>query len=117
MPQDPLVVRPEVKLTDALGRTLICEDGIPRLVTDITFSLRYKDKCIINEVESETGTGYFIHTLSVVSQLQGKGVPSVEAMQAASKVWASMYYEEGDGPLSRLKAWRRTKSGVLLPFN
>jgi len=117
MSHDPLVVKPEVKLSDAVGRTLICDDGIPRQVVDITFSLRYKDKCIINERDSETGTGYFIHTLSVVQQLQGKGVPSVEAMQAATKVWASMYYEEGDGPLSRLKMWRKTKSGVILPFD
>lgn len=114
---DPIVINPEINLSDAVGRRIICEDGIAREVKDVTFSMRFRDKCIINESESPDGTGFFVHTLSLVYQMQGKGVPSVEAMQAATKVWASMHYEEGEGPLSRIKAWRKTKGGVLLPFN
>jgi hypothetical protein len=117
--QDPLVVKPEIKLSDALGKKLICEDGIARFVRNITFSYGFRDKCIINETEnqSEDGTGYFIHTLSLISQLQGKGVPSKEAMQAATKVWATMYYEEGEGPLARLRSWKKSKGGILHQSN
>lgn len=86
------------KPQDAIGRRLICEDGIPRMVTGITFSFQYKDRFIINEVDPDSQMGYWIHALSLARQMMGLPLPTQEEKDCASRVWAAIEYEQASDP-------------------
>lgn len=111
---DPVVFQNEGLMQEAVGKNIICDDGTSHIVINVCPSLRFKDKCLINETDPDAESGRFVHYLSLVSQVMGKGVPSKEAMVAASKVWESMYYREMD-PNKKISGWKQHKSGVITP--
>lgn len=84
-------------LTDAIGRTLECEDGIKRRVVEITSSYRYPWKMVINELDPESKAGHFINVLSFTSQMLGKPVPTVAEQVAFENVMKVRFGIKDDG--------------------
>lgn len=72
----------QLKLEDAIGKTIVCEDGTPRRVVTVVHSFEFPWRCIINERDPDSKSGYFVNYISLSSQLEGKGVPSQGAQQA-----------------------------------
>ncbi len=97
------------KLSDCVGRRLICDDGIPRLVVNIVFSNRYKDKAIINETDPDLQAGVFIHLLSLSCQMLGKPLPDREAREAFSRYVKALWYEEDT---SKKKEWLKAMQNL-----
>lgn len=74
-----------VKITDAIGKTIVCEDDIPRRVVEIVYSHRWPWRAIINEKDPQSKNGHYVNMFSLSSQLLGKGVPDRDAQDAFSK--------------------------------
>lgn len=114
--EEPVKIGGQVDIQEALGRNIICDDGIPRVVVNITMSLRHPDKCIINETDTDDESGHFVHTLSLVCQIMGKSLPDKDTQAAASRLWGSYKYTDHKHPRERLAAkWLATKSGLVVP--
>lgn len=95
-------------LTEALGRKIICDDGIARVVRNICHSYQFKDRVIVNEQDAEDASGYFVHMLSFTCQLLGKPLPTEEQKRAFTRVVRAIRYQE------EKKSWRVGKSGLLM---
>ena len=100
------------KLKDCIGRKLICDDGVPRLVNDIVYSHRFKDRAVINETDPDTLMGDFIHLLSLSCQMLGLPLPTEEQRVAFSNYATALYYEGNQDPfhtkwLNTLKTLRQ----------
>ena len=63
-----------LKLEDAVGKDIICLDGVTRTVETIDNSVGDLQMAIINA--TPTFEGYQINLVSLFSQLRGKGIPS-----------------------------------------
>lgn len=90
----------KISIKDAIGKTIICDDGIPRRVVEIVFSNRWPWKAIINENDPESKMGHFVNKLSLTCQLLGKPLPTEAEIKAFEKtvrvrfkVSESGYYE------------------------
>ena len=86
-------------LTEAIGKRLVCEDNISRVVHEICFSFRYPWKLIINERDPASQAGYFINILSFSSQMLGKGVPPQKAQEAFAKAIRIKFNVQQDGSI------------------
>lgn len=82
--------QPKLKPRDAIGRTIVCKDGIPRKIYSIAESYQYPDHFIVNENDPDSKMGYFVHALSLVAQVMGYKVPDKEQCDAASRLWKKM---------------------------
>lgn len=69
-------------MKEAIGRTIICDDGIPRRVVEIAQSMKWPWKVIINEQDPESKSGYFCNTLSLSAQLIGAPLPDADHLKA-----------------------------------
>ena len=75
-----------IKLKDAVGRNIICEDGITRLCHEIVNSFTYPWRAIVNEKDPDSSSGYFVNLHSLGAQIAGAKLPS--SAEAASWVKA-----------------------------
>ncbi len=74
-------------LRDVIGRTIECEDGVKRRVEQISYSHRFADKVLINEVnEDETPGGAWVHVLSLSCQMFGNPMPTKEQKDAFNRM-------------------------------
>lgn len=97
---------------EAIGRTIICEDGVPRRVVEIVKSLRWPWKMIINERDPESNAGYFVTTLSLCAQLLKAPMPSREQEEAFQRMLRVKFNIGSDGSFDRPPPRR---SGLILP--
>lgn len=95
-------------LGEAIGRSIICDDGITRTVRNISHSFRYKDRVIINEQDAEDVAGYFCHTLSLACQIHGDPLPTEEQKRAFTRMVQALHWKEDK------KTWRVSKNGLLM---
>ena len=85
----------EFKLSDAIGRNIICDDGITRKVEQISHSYVCPGKLLINEVnEDETPGGAWVSALSLTCQMLGKPVPTREQVEAHFKVLRALRFSD-----------------------
>lgn len=97
-----------IKLKDAIGKTIICEDGIPRRVVEIVPAFANKFKSIINENDEDSKGGHFVHNYSLAAQILGKPIPDKDAIAAFERM--INHRLQYGAPKQR-----RTKSGIILP--
>lgn len=80
-------------LRDVLGRDIMCEDGIYRRVQTISYSHRYAEKVLINEIEEdESPGGAWVHALSLACQMHGKPLPTPEQKAAFSRMMSAFRF-------------------------
>lgn len=96
-------------LSEALGRRIVCDDGITRTVDNVCHSYQHKDRVIINERDPEDPSGYFVHMLSFSCQLLGKPLPTEEQKRAFTRVVRALRFQE-----DTRKSWRVGKNGLLM---
>lgn len=102
---------------EAIGKNVICEDGIARRVVEIVPSHAFPYRSIINEGDEDSKSGYFVHNLSLACQLQGLPLPDKEQMEAFNRVCKSLDYNEPKNrhERRRLEArLNRTRGGLWL---
>lgn len=103
---------------DVLGRNITCEDGVTRRVEQISYSHRYADMVLINEVnEDETPGGCFVHVLSLNCQMFGNPLPTPEQKRAFSRAMGAFRWQQDDQAGQDTKAGRVLPSGIVLPFH
>ena len=100
----------KVRYSDAIGRAIICEDGIGRRVVTICGSFQYPWKAIINEPDPDSKSGFFVNLLSLTWQLQGKGIPPKEKQVSYEKVIRALSWNQQ--PKAK---YRMSPSGVIVP--
>lgn len=96
---------------EAIDRTIICEDGIPRRVVEIVGSMKYPWKFVINEEDPDSNSGYFVSNLSLVAQLLGKPIPTKEQDDAFAKVMRVKFGIQEDG------SFDKPPTGIVLRRN
>lgn len=102
----------KINIKDAIGKTIFCDDGIPRRVVDIAFSMRWPWRVIINENDPESKMGYFCNKLSFTCQLLGKPLPTEDEIKAFEKtvrvrfkVSESGWYDAAPGAKMMTDIW------------
>lgn len=99
-------------LKDVVGKTIECEDGVKRRVEFISYSHRYADKVIVNEIlEDETPGGAWVHVLSLSCQMHGNPIPTEEQKRAFTRVAKALRWQ----PESSGDGFVRTPSGIVIP--
>lgn len=99
---------------DVIGRTIECEDGVKRRVEQISYSHRYADKVLINEVnEDETPGGAWVHVLSLSCQMHGNPVPTVEQKKAFTRMASALRWQPD--PTEGGSGFVKTPSGLVIP--
>lgn len=106
----------KIKITDAIGKTIVCEDGHARKVHEIVYSYRWPWRVIINEKDPESNNGYYVNMLSLSSQLLNKGVPSKDEQEAFSRV-VRVRFNVGAEGIAKSHPMEKTNSGIWLPGN
>jgi hypothetical protein len=102
-------------LRDVLGKTIECEDGVKRRVEQISYSERYADKVLINEIiEDETPGGAWVHVLSLSCQMLGKPLPTPEQKRAATRVFSSMRFRPEDKIVGKDRDMVELPSGLVV---
>lgn len=96
-------------INDVLGRTIICDDGVPRRVHSIHYSFQHKDRFIINEPDPDSNMGHWVHALSLSCQIHGNSLPTEEQKKAASRAWNKLLYTEQGNKL------KVTPTGLIIP--
>lgn len=97
-------------LRDCLGKKITCEDGVVRYVETISYSQRYADKVLVNEVnEDETPGGAWVHCLSLSCQMYGNPLPTKEQKAAFSRAMRAFRWEP-----EQKKGPRVTPSGLIV---
>lgn len=96
-------------LREAIGRKIVCDDGIGRDVVDIVFSYRYKHCAIINETDPDAQMGHFVNLLSLSCQILGKSIPPKDQLMAFEKMSKALEWQQDE------KKPTLTKSGLILP--
>jgi hypothetical protein len=85
-------------LRDVVGRNITCEDGVTRKVEQISYSHRYAEKVLINEInEDETPGGAWVHALSLACQMHGDPLPTEEQKRHFNKIWKAMRFVPDEG--------------------
>ncbi|NBW17367.1 MAG: hypothetical protein EBR82_56245 [Caulobacteraceae bacterium] len=105
----------KLKISDAIGKTIVCEDNVPRRVVEIVYSYRWPWRVIINEKDPDSNNGHYCNMLSLSSQLLGKGVPDKEAQDAFSRT-VRVRFNVGDEGVTRSHPLEKKHSGLVLPF-
>lgn len=107
----------KVRITDALGKSIVCEDGKARRVHEIVYSYRWPWRVIINEKDPESKNGHYVNMLSLSSQLLGKGVPDKDAQDAFSRT-VRVRFNVGDEGITKSHPLEQEKKhgSIILPF-
>ena len=98
---------------EAIGRTIICEDGVPRRVVEIVKSMRWPWKMVVNEKDPESNAGHFVTVLSLCAQLLGKPLPSKDSEIAFQKMMRVKFKIGEDGSFDKPPP---RQSGIFIPF-
>lgn len=100
-------------LSDVVGRTIICDDGVSRRVEQISHSYRYADKVLINEInEDENPGGAWVHALSLSCQMYGRPLPTMEQKKAFSRTMGAFRFEPEEDQV--MPGFIKLPSGILL---
>lgn len=94
---------------DAVGKTIICEDGVPRRVVEITTSYAFPWFSIINENDPDSQSGYFVHNLDLASQCLSEPRPDKDAKEAFIRMCQAMNYNEPKNRHARRTVERKMK--------
>lgn len=86
-----------LKLTDALGLNILCDDGITRKCHEIVGSNKWPWMAIINEQDPNSKAGYFVHLLSLAAQIIGKPLPDKDTMEAFNRTMRVKFTIDEDG--------------------
>lgn len=103
----------KIKLNEAIGKTIVCEDNIPRRVVEIVASYRYPWRAIINEQDETANGGHWVNMLSLTSQLIGKGVPDKSAQDSFARS-VRMRFGIPDNGITKEHPLEKKKSGIIL---
>lgn len=107
----------KVKISDAIGKSIVCEDGKARRVHEIVYSYRWPWRVIVNEKDPESHNGYYVNMLSLSSQLLGKGVPDQDAQDAFAKS-IRVKFNIGTEGITKSHPYEERQSGrIWLPSN
>lgn len=99
------------ELQDVIGKVIECDDGVKRRVEDISYSHRYADKVLINQVnEDETPGGAWVHCLSLACQMYKLPIPTVEQKRAFSRAMGAFRWQ----PERRTDGMVKLPSGLLI---
>jgi hypothetical protein len=98
-----------VKLEDCVGHTLICDDGVARLVYSIVHSVRFRHLAVINEDDPESKMGHHINLLSLSAQMLGSPMPTKEQLESFKRMCADMHWDNSVG-----KTWTES-NGIVRP--
>lgn len=90
-----------IDIQEAVGMTMECEDGIRRRIVEITHSMKWPWKLIINEQDPDSKAGHYINLLSFSSQFIGKPPASVEAQKAFERVMRIKFNINEDGSFDK----------------
>jgi hypothetical protein len=100
-------------LRDAIGRVIVCEDGVSRRVEQISHSMKYSDMLLVNEVqEEETPGGAWVHALSLACQMCGRKLPTVEQKKAFSRTMNAFRFEPEES--AQTPGFFQLPSGLVL---
>lgn len=104
---------------DVIGKNIVCEDGVIRRVEQISYSHRYADKVLINEVnEDETPGGAWVHVLSLNCQMYGNPIPTEEQKLAFTNMCKAFRWQQDDqSGQNDGKGNRVLPSGIVLPMH
>jgi hypothetical protein len=86
---------------EAIGKTIICEDGIPRRVVEITGSMKYPWKFVINEQDPDSSAGHFVSNLSLSAQILGKPMPTKAQEDAFTRAVRVRFGIQEDGSFDK----------------
>lgn len=103
----------QIKITDAIGKNIICEDGIERRCVEICYSNKWPWKAIINEQDSNSNLGHFVNLFSLSAQILEKPLPSKEAQEAFCKMAQVRFNIQDDGSFQRPP--EKQNHGLWLP--
>lgn len=78
----------------AVGRTVTCLDGKRRRVVEIVPAHSKPWLSLINEGDSDSKGGHFVHNLTLACELMGKAPPTREQREAFERVIGAMDYNE-----------------------
>lgn len=85
------------KIEEAIGKDIVCLDGVTRTVETITPSVGDFRMAIINS--TQYFEGYQVNLVSLFSQLRGEGVPSKELLDVFEGIASTFTVEyEGQDP-------------------
>ena len=94
-----------LNVDDIIGHVVFCEDGVLRIVHEITEPVNpYAAKSglfIINEHDPDSNLGHYVHALTISCKLQGLPIPSRESKEAASRLWKQMALMNADDLLKK----------------
>lgn len=106
----------KIRIQDAIGKSVVCEDGKARRVHEIVYSYRWPWRVIVNEKDPESDNGHYVNMLSLSSQLLGKGVPDKDAQDAFARSVRVRFNIEEDG-ITKRHPLDKKQSGIWLPGN
>lgn len=101
------------QLRDVVGRSIICEDGVCRKVEQISYSQRFADKVLVNEInEDETPGGAWVHVLSLARQMHDQTPATMDQKKAFSRTMGAIRFEPERDAL--MPGFIKLPSGILL---
>lgn len=106
----------DVKITDAIGKNIICEDGIERRCVEIVGSMKWPWKVIINEHDPDSKMGHFVNMLSLCAQILGKPIPDKDAQKAFEKIMRVSFGIQEDGTFNEPPPKKKLSLGFRNPF-
>jgi hypothetical protein len=110
---DDGIVLSTFHLRDVVGRKIRCEDGIDRYVEQISYSQRYADKVLVNELnEDETPGGAWVHALSLACQMCGSPLPTLEQKKAFTRTMQAFKFQPEED--AHTPGFIKLPSGLLL---
>lgn len=113
---DDGIVLQGFNLRDAVGRMIVCEDGVTRKCEQISHSMRYADMFLLNEVnEDETPGGCWVHALSLACQMHGLPLPTKEQKKAFGRTMNAFRFEPEED--QHMPGFFRMPSGLILSKN
>jgi hypothetical protein len=98
----------DVKLELAIGKNIVCDDGITRNCKEIVCSFKYPWKAIINEQDPDSKAGHFVNILALSAQILGKPMPSKDAQEAFTKVVRLKFNVNEDGTFDSVPEKRKS---------
>ncbi len=103
---------PDDMMKWAIGKTIVCEDGIPRRCHEIIRSIQYPWRYIINEKDPDSDLGYFVNVLSLCRQFTGEPIPDNGEIESFIKTCRAKYNINADGSFDRPP--EKPKSPIIL---
>lgn len=78
-------------LQEAVGKEILCEDGVVRLVTKIQHSAGNFKFALVNENDQDGG--YLVHLYKLFAQLRNEPEPPADLLAQFDKICDSFFYE------------------------